>query len=320
MLVLIFVGPMVFLAIMAWRLRGNVAHALVESAARRLPDERRDWGRAMLSELEAIDGAVARLRFGLGCTRVALVPPTPPGSARRSRNVAIAIGCSALTLALYVRLRLDGTSYPDSTQHDAPYEVAIWLSVFALFVSYVAVALVRLRATTPRAMTARRYGVVSGVLSGVIVLLACSPALIHASDSDPLSLVPNGWLFLLALTVPLVLATAAARATGQPRAGIDAGWWSGVIAGAIVVVGLLIFTVTATHWFVHSPATLAAYRSYWPPRGTHQTHFRNITAFLLNANLGGAAMIGVLAMPALSYLLGAAGVAVGFALPTRRLR
>ena len=318
MLVVIFAGLVAFLAIKSLRFRGDVPKAMLESAARRLPDDRQDWGRAMLAELDSIHGSFARMRFALGCARVALVPPKRPGASPRSRNTAIAIGSSALALAAYTRFRLVGTSYSDSTQHGALYELTVWMVVLAVFASYAAVALARLRTATPRAVTSRRYGLVGGVLSGVVVLLACSPALMRASDSDPLSLVPNGWLFLVALAVPLLLAVAAVRATGNVRSGVDTGWWAGVIGGTIVVVGLLVLTYTATHWFVHSPATITAYHSYWPPRGTHQNHFRNITAFLRNANLDTAAIIGVLGLPVLGYLVGAVGGVLGAALPTPR--
>lgn len=40
-----------------------------------MPEHRREWGGAMLAELDQVRGRAARWRFGLGCARTALFPP-----------------------------------------------------------------------------------------------------------------------------------------------------------------------------------------------------------------------------------------------------
>jgi hypothetical protein len=46
----------------------RVAAALVSHAARILPAERADWARAMVAEVEHIDGRFAAIRWAFGCT------------------------------------------------------------------------------------------------------------------------------------------------------------------------------------------------------------------------------------------------------------
>ena len=71
------------------------ARSLLTLAVRRLPPERRDWGRAMLAELDQLHGRAARWRFALGCVRVVLAPPRAvlsPGLVVRAAIVAGAAG------------------------------------------------------------------------------------------------------------------------------------------------------------------------------------------------------------------------------------
>jgi hypothetical protein len=48
---------------------------LLTAAARRMPEEQREWGAAMIRELGQVQGMFARWWFALGCVRVALFPP-----------------------------------------------------------------------------------------------------------------------------------------------------------------------------------------------------------------------------------------------------
>jgi hypothetical protein len=52
---------------------------LLSVAARRMPAERREWGKAMLAELAQIRRPSTRWRFALGCVRVAVFPPRKVG-------------------------------------------------------------------------------------------------------------------------------------------------------------------------------------------------------------------------------------------------
>jgi hypothetical protein len=52
---------------------------LLASVVGQMPDERREWGTAMLAELGEVHSMLARWRFALGCIRVALFPPRRTG-------------------------------------------------------------------------------------------------------------------------------------------------------------------------------------------------------------------------------------------------
>lgn len=58
---------------------GNGPERLLAAIVGQMPDERREWGTAMLAELGQIDCLLARWRFALGCIRVALFPPRRVG-------------------------------------------------------------------------------------------------------------------------------------------------------------------------------------------------------------------------------------------------
>jgi hypothetical protein len=51
-------------------------HRLLAFAVRLMPEDRREWGAAMLAELDAVGGSLRRWRFATGCVRVTLFPPT----------------------------------------------------------------------------------------------------------------------------------------------------------------------------------------------------------------------------------------------------
>ncbi len=74
---------------------------LLTIAARRMPEERRDWGAAMLAELGQINDFALRWRFALGCTCVALFPPRKGGllqtiKSHRMKNITTNLGATAL--------------------------------------------------------------------------------------------------------------------------------------------------------------------------------------------------------------------------------
>lgn len=55
---------------------------LLAAAVRRMPEERRDWGAAMMAELGRLQGSSSRWWFALGCARAALFPPRAGGPPR----------------------------------------------------------------------------------------------------------------------------------------------------------------------------------------------------------------------------------------------
>jgi hypothetical protein len=57
---------------------------LLAVAARQIPEERREWGAAMMAELGQINGLASRWWFALGCVRTALFLPRRDGFLRHA--------------------------------------------------------------------------------------------------------------------------------------------------------------------------------------------------------------------------------------------
>ena len=53
----------------------GTAGRLLAAAVAQMPEERRDWGAAMLAELGSVRRLRSRWRFAFDCARVALFPP-----------------------------------------------------------------------------------------------------------------------------------------------------------------------------------------------------------------------------------------------------
>jgi hypothetical protein len=79
--------------------RRDLAYRLLAAAVAAMHPSRRDWGRAMLAELDQVRSPVERTRFAFGAARVALLPPratpawwaVPLGLALRAVAAAAAI-------------------------------------------------------------------------------------------------------------------------------------------------------------------------------------------------------------------------------------
>jgi hypothetical protein len=80
----------------------DTAEGLLAAAVQTMPSERAEWGRAMMAELQQLDGAWTRFWFALSCVRVALFPPTTADSSRSRLNPSRRIGaaCGLLSVAL----------------------------------------------------------------------------------------------------------------------------------------------------------------------------------------------------------------------------
>jgi hypothetical protein len=78
------------------------ARSLLSLAVRRLPPDRRDWGQAMLAELDQLQGRAARWRFTLGCVRVALAPPRAAPSPGLAVRAAVVGGAAGVGLGIYL--------------------------------------------------------------------------------------------------------------------------------------------------------------------------------------------------------------------------
>jgi hypothetical protein len=72
---------------------------LLAATVRLLPEERRDWGAAMLAELSHLESSSARWWFALGCIRVTLFPPHHDGVLQHAA-AGRSPGCGMLAVTL----------------------------------------------------------------------------------------------------------------------------------------------------------------------------------------------------------------------------
>jgi hypothetical protein len=204
---------------------GDAPAKLLAFAVAGLPHSHRDWGRAMNAELEAVCGGGPRWRFSLGCTRAAGVIRARAMLTSRERGGAglralIGAGvCAAVALAGYGLVRYPGLR----SGGDAGIAAVTFVAVL---VAYGAVTLSLARGTGVREVTARRHGMVGGVVIGAAWLVVLSP-----------TGVLKQWV-LVPLTVALLgpgcVAALAARAGADVTAGSRAALWSGIVGGLLV--------------------------------------------------------------------------------------
>jgi hypothetical protein len=283
--------------------RGDLAFGILSFSSQALPEERGDWGKAMLAELDRVSGRWRRLRFALGCARAALLLPPRPGAATQAVRIVAATTVVAITgLFLYTRNRLLGASAPGPSSQRGVLGSNVDLFFLAVVAASALVALVRFRLTPRRVRVGRLYGAVGGMVVGGIALAGSLPG---QAVQDVNGLQPNDWFLLAALATMLAVGVAAAWSSHDARAGKEAGWWAGAIGGAILFIALVTLSYTNTTWFTHDPASVQAFQAYAPP--ADQTHYKTIAALILDSNLDTAAMIGIFVLPLFGFALGALG-------------
>jgi hypothetical protein len=87
--------------------RGDASERLLSWAVLLLPADREEWGRAMVGELDQIEGRGRRWRFALGCIGAALLmPASGRAAAAVSASAAMAAGAAGLWGLLVVRYQL----------------------------------------------------------------------------------------------------------------------------------------------------------------------------------------------------------------------
>jgi len=337
----------------------DVARRLVALATRLLPPERRDWGQAMLAELDQIKGRAARWRFALGCVRVALAPPRvaePPGLAVRA---AVVVGAAGVGLGIYrvspatqvfavlfaamlagcvwmalLRSRAAAASqagpggilravlllgvascvgvtlygvvhYPEAA--GGPWDsVLVFLSVIlaTMLTGYTWMALIPPRAATSHIVVVRRYGLVGGLVMGGLPVVGSAAATL--GHGKPLT----GWSWLAAAVAAAVTVTMAARSSGDARAGIETGLWTGLVGALTLFVGGMCGTyaaAAASRLIPTDAYTVHAFRESGLP---------DITTYVVGDSLGGSVMM-LLWIPLLSLAIGALGGALGASRPRR---
>jgi hypothetical protein len=213
---------------------GDVPARLLALAVAGLSHSQRDWARAMSAELEAVCGAGPRWRFSLGCSRAAGVIRARAMLTSRERGGAglrAVIGggvCAAVALGGYGLVRYPGL------RSDGDAGIAT-VTFVVLLVAYGVVTLSLSRGAGLWQVTARRHGMVGGVVIGAAWLVVLSPT----GVLKEWVLVP----LIVALLGPACVGALATRAGGVVTAGSRAALWSGMVGG------LLVFAVwmTATY-------------------------------------------------------------------------
>jgi uncharacterized membrane protein len=292
---------------------GDPAAAIVELSARRLASTRPDWGRAMAAELSSLDDRSTRLRFALGCARVAWFPPlTDARSAPGARIVVVAVAAAVIGLGILVQRRADAATAVGG--HGAVYGLIVAVLVLAVAGLHAWLVDRRARETSARASAARRAGITAGICLGALALLLTLP-LPGTLSSTGVGNVAAMLAFPLMLVGCLVTGVVAARASGDSASGREAGVWAGRVAGSIMAVGLLATTLWAIGWFVHDPATLSAYRDTLPSAHfeSYHTHFRTLAGFVSSENLDTALISALVLFPLIGLVFGAFGGLVGSA-------
>lgn len=167
---------------------------LLDIAVGGLPEERRDWGAAMMAELAQIPDPAVRWRFALGCASVAIAPPVKSGLPVALTAAASAAAAVATSLAM---------------ERAVP-----GLRVFAVTLVALVGALATVTAARPRRPSLAAPGVavllgVAGCIATTLYVVTKYP--IAARDpshivSVAFALLLAGYLWL-ALTPPRALAT-----------------------------------------------------------------------------------------------------------------
>ena len=84
----------------------DIPRHLLTLAVRRMPAERRDWGRAMLAELAQLQNPSTRWRFALGCAQAALFPPRRGGLMNHNLKNILTNPRAAALIGLLISLPL----------------------------------------------------------------------------------------------------------------------------------------------------------------------------------------------------------------------
>jgi hypothetical protein len=262
------------------------AHVLLSSVVRLLPDDRSDWGRAMLAELDQIDGRRYRWRFVLGCTRATLFLPHRPGTSARTvveSVLAATVGCIGLVAYGFTR-------YPGLRTDSAAAAV---LAFVVTMVGYAVVGVVVARRLDRRPAVAR-----TGMLGGLAIAVLC--LLVGAASTEGTA--PYVGISLM-LTIPVVgVAVGVAGARRGQTAGRDAAFLSAVVAG------LVVFLVWA------GDSVLAAGRPYGPglTRDFASSGSPDLATYAVNDSLGTAMML-LLVIPLVTATVGCAAAAIATA-------
>jgi hypothetical protein len=201
---------------------GDTPARLVASAVRRLPEDRREWGRAMAAELAQVSGGAHRWRFAAGVLRVVLFPPV-----RRPGRVLL-VAAAALLVA---------TGATVAAAREVPTLSAFVATLSLLLCGYAIVVATR--------SSRRRWSLPQTVVGGVAVGAAAAAvaAVLHVAVSHPAATADRthvlSILFAALLTGYLGFALAPSRTGGSA-----ALWWA--LAATLSSGGIWALTAVTT--------------------------------------------------------------------------
>jgi hypothetical protein len=124
---------------------------LLAAAARQTPEERREWGAAMMAELSEIHDLASRWRFALGCVRVALFPPrrarllrhAPAGRSPVCGALAVAappLGLPFIYFAAVIIQAIGGSPFTQSSRWSSPDAVIVIVRVIVMLALFCMLA------------------------------------------------------------------------------------------------------------------------------------------------------------------------------------
>lgn len=256
-------------------MRRDGPRALTWLAEAALPASRADWGRAMSSELEHVDGRAARWRFALGCAGVA-------ARLGAARYVAGA-GAGVAALAAYGFVR-----WPGIVGDDVGVGI-VHLAVLALSLSVYAAAGMGLAGAAGRGRTAR-----VGIRVGLAAAALWAGSLAASVLADPGRLSVLGTTAGIAAAAALVVAGARC---GHGVAGLRAGLCGGLVIGLSGFVVLLALAYLATGHLTADPALAARF---------HTSAARDLPTYAVGEMMA-AAVAQLWLAPAAGAALGALG-------------
>ncbi|HST19398.1 MAG TPA: hypothetical protein VLK36_17285 [Gaiellaceae bacterium] len=261
----------------------DLAHRFLAVAVRGLPPGRLPWGRAMLAELDQLEGRQTRLRFASGCAlaagRIRLRSPQPGGAGLR----AVILGCAAFSLAL---VGYGFVQYPGLRS-----EPDIWWAMIGFLVTllvYAGLAIVLARGVSPQAIAARRLGLGGGLATGACWMIGIVP---------PAAL--KGWVFLpllLALMGPATVAMCAGRRFRDSRTADLTALWSGLVAGLTVFA----VWVTLTYANAGGPYDDGLVRDF------HTSGAHDLATYAVSDSLGSGLVL-LAVIPTVALALGTLG-------------
>ena len=227
--------------------RRDVPRRMLARAVAAMPPRRRDWGLAMLAELDHIHDPGDRARFALGATRVALFPPratspwraVPLGLSLRAavavvtiHALAPAVGPAPLALAAVPAAGAWGVvTIPALTGRPRGVVPAAQAAVAAGVVGCLVLAVITVQ-SYPQVMTSGDHGWGIGVVFDVVSAGYLAAALLLSRAVRATE--RNSWY---ALAAALVLAAGAAYYIASPSL---AGLWAGDIPGEYLLACLAV--------------------------------------------------------------------------------